>query len=93
MIGFLKPGGFEVGARLSLGGSIRERPNQNAEHAVLGGGSEHRVEALFGQRFGDDLGIRPRGRHHLPVLSGGLAGHRSSHGAGAALHALETAWI
>ena len=40
------------------------------------------MESLFGECFGDDFGVGPRGGHHLPVLArGDLAGTAACSGA------------
>ena len=28
------------------------------------------MKSLFGEGFGDDFGVGPRGGHHLPILTG-----------------------
>ena len=62
-------GSFEGGARLGLRCGILERADQNPEHAFFRSRRHDGVETLLAKGFGDDLGIRAGGRHHLPIFA------------------------
>ncbi len=79
MIGFLKPADSRPVRVWACVGCIGKRPHQNAENAVLvGRGREHGVKSFFAERLGDDLGVRPCCRHHLPILAAGRLACRAS---------------